>query len=169
MLPELTDDEIVLRPFTVADVPAHLAGDDAEQAKWLGGKSTEESARSWIQTNQEHWKTGEPIYNFAIRNAEDQLVGWVEANVDHEGLGLSEGDANISYAVYPHARGKGYVGKAITLLESFLAEKGIKRSVIRVSPENTASLAVPMRLGYDDKGDGVSKDGDLLRTFTKQL
>jgi len=94
----------------------------------------------------------------------------VDANTDHENLdGVDEGDANISYAVYPQARGKGYGSKAIGLLETFLAAKGIKRSVIRVSPENGPSLAVPVRLGYQDKGQITSKDGDELRVFVKEL
>ena len=169
-LPELTDGEITLKPFSLEDIPAHLAGDDEEQAKWLGGKSTEESVHNWILKNQEHWKNDGPIYNFAIRDAEGQIVGMVDANTDHEHLeGVYEGDANISYAVYPLARGKGYGSKAISLLESFLAEKGIKRSVIRVSPENSPSLAVPVRLGYEDKGQITSKDGDELRVFVREL
>jgi RimJ/RimL family protein N-acetyltransferase len=168
--PELTDGDIGLRPFALEDVPAHLAGDDDEQARWLGGKSTEESVRSWIRRNQEHWKNDGPIFNFAITDAEGQIVGMVEANTSWDDLeGLEQGDANVSYAVYPTARRKGYASRAVALLEGFLADKGVRRSVIRVATENTASLAVPTRLGYLDHGLVVSRDGDELRVFVKRL
>jgi RimJ/RimL family protein N-acetyltransferase len=169
-LPELADGEIALRPFELEDAEDHLAGDDDEQARWLGGKSTEESVRSWIQRNQEHWKNDGPIYNFAIIGTEGRIAGMVDANTDHtENDGVEEGDANVSYAIYPHARGKGYATKAIRLLEGFMAYKGVKRSVIRVPPENTASIGVPVRLGYEDEGSITSKDSDELRVFVKDL
>jgi len=57
----LTDGEITLKPFSLEDAPAHLAGDDGEQAKWLGGRSTEENVHNWILKNQEHWKNQGPI------------------------------------------------------------------------------------------------------------
>jgi RimJ/RimL family protein N-acetyltransferase len=167
----ITDGEITLDPFTVEDVKVHLANDDEENIKWLSGqKSTEESVLNWILKNQEFWKNNGPVYNFTIRDVDGQLVGMVEANTAHgEDEGFEVGDANISYAIYPMARGRGYVSRAVTLIEEFLRSRNVTRGVIRVAPDNLASLAVPVRLGYIDKGQHVSVDGDLLQMFTKDL
>jgi RimJ/RimL family protein N-acetyltransferase len=166
--PELKDDVLSLSPFTLDDVDAHVAGDDDEQARWLnqGQPSTVDSTRQWMLRNQESWRRGGPIYNFAIRTTEGQFVGMVEANTDHAAVdALEPGDANISYALYPDARGKGYATHAIRLLEGFLQQRGVARGVIRVDPENQASLSLPARLGYKDDGEITTRDGDRLRVF----
>lgn len=168
---KVSDNEITIRPFTLDDADAHLSGDDIEQAKWMGGKSTKESIAKWIKRNQENWKNNGPIYNFAIvKNDEDTLIGMVEANIDSKDLdGVNEGEANISYSIYPNFRGNGYAGKAILLLESFLKQKSVKTGVIRISPENVASLKVPGKLGYRNTGEITTKDGDKLIIFKKSL
>jgi RimJ/RimL family protein N-acetyltransferase len=96
---------------------------------------------------------GDPSFNFAVQDAiTDELMGMVEANYDWSHIdGLSEGDANVSYGLYPQYRGHGFVARALTLLHTYLSESSIKRSVIRVEPENKASLAVPRRLGYREE------------------
>jgi RimJ/RimL family protein N-acetyltransferase len=169
-IPRLTDGELVLKPFELGDAADHLAGDDDQQARWLGGKSTEASVRGWILRNKEHWKNDGPVYNFSVRDAAGRLIGMVEANTNYQALrGVDEGDANISYAIYPQARRKGYASRAVTLLETFLAGRGMRRSVIRVPPENMASLGVPRRLGYEDTGKITAEDGEDVRVFVKDL
>jgi RimJ/RimL family protein N-acetyltransferase len=129
----LSDYTITIRPFELSDAEKHLAGEDDDQIKWLsGGKSTLEGVRNWISKNQKYWEIDGSIFNFAIV-VEDKLVGMVEANTDSESLeGVDDGDANISYGLYPSARGKGYTTKAINLLIGFLKDRDIKRAVIRV-------------------------------------
>lgn len=166
---ELTDGVITLKPFRPEDAEAHLAGDDEEQQKWLsGGKSTLETVQNWIARNQGHWEAGGPIYNFAIW-AEDTLVGMIEANTDVEKIeGLSEGDANLSYGTYPDARGKGYVSRAVKLIVTFLKEKGIRRAVIRVLPENESSVRVPIACGFTEAGTVETKEGTMT-VYIQQL
>ncbi len=167
---KLVDGNIMLRQFVATDAENHLAGEDTKQIKWLsGGKSTLENVRNWIKKNHNYWKNDGPIFNFAIV-AEGKLVGMVEANTDSESLeGVDESDANISYGLYPSSRGKGYTSRAINLLISFLKNKGIKRVVIRVDPENVDSLKVPERLGFDKTSTIVTKDGENLQVFVKKL
>lgn len=170
-LPTLTDKTITLKPFTDDDIDAHVSGDDEEQIKWLndGHPSTMESTSRWVARNKKFWEENGPIFNFAIRDANNELVGMIDANTDTSNLiGLTAGDANISYSLHPSARGKGFASRAVTLVEDFLAEKGIKRSVIRVHPGNKASAAVPIRLGYEDHGVIDTDDGGL-RIFSKDL
>ncbi len=168
----ITDGNIIIRPFSSEDAAAHLEGDDEQQSIYLNGGhiSTEKSVNAWIAKNEEYWRNDGPIYNFAIVDNDRQPIGMVEANTDSDKLdGLEIGDANISYALYPKARGKGYTSRAIKLLEQFLIERGLIRSVIRVNPDNKASLKVPERLNYYDNGQIITRDGDKLRIYIKNL
>lgn len=171
LYPEISDGVIKLKPFKIEDAEKHLSGDDESQIKWLsGGKSTLESTQNWIRKNLESWQTGGHVFNFAVWTDEGNLVGMVEANTDNSSIeGLEEGDANISYSLYPDARGKGYITRAVDLLLEFLRDKDIKRGVIRVHPENTNSLNVPLRCGFQEIGTIKDKDGNPLRIFVKQL
>ena len=153
------------------DAEKHLSGDDESQIKWLsGGKSTLESVQNWIRKNSESWQTGGHVFNFALWTAEGNLVGMVEANTDDSSIeGLEKGDANISYSLYPDARGKGYVTRAVDLLLEFLRSRGIKRAVIRVHPENINSMGVPLRSGFKEVDPIKDKAGNPFRVFIKQL
>lgn len=166
---ELTDQELTLRPYTLADAEYHLTHEDEEIEKWLsGGKSTKESVEKWILRNADHWKNGGPIFNFAVVD-NGVLVGMVEANSDREAIReLEEGDVNISYAIFPEARGHGYASRAVTLLMKFLKHKGFKRAIIRVEPENTASMGVPLKLGFTHLRDPDGKEWKFVE-YGKEL
>lgn len=154
------------------DAELHLKGDDFEQEKWLsGGKSTIDSVRDWIKRNQESWEKGGPVFNFSIRTMEnDELIGMIEANTDTKSVeGIKEGDANISYGLYPKGRGKGFAVRALNILLDFLREKKLKRAVIRTSPENISSLKIPVRCGFTEAGQVVTDKGEELVIFVKDL
>ncbi|MEK9175313.1 MAG: GNAT family N-acetyltransferase [Patescibacteria group bacterium] len=171
-LVELTDGIIVLKPFTIDDAEEHLHGDDIEQEKWLsGGKSTIDTVTSWIKRNKNLWESAGQIFNFSIRTAQNnKIVGMIEANIDSKSVtGIKEGDANISYGIYPEARGRGYVVRAINLIQEFLKEKRINRLVIRIDPENLNSLRIPNRCGFKKIGNVITEQEEKLLIFTKNL
>ena len=170
--PELTDGVVVLTPFYMEDAEEHLDGEDIEMEKWVsGGKSTIDTVRNWIKRSQESWKKDGPCFTFAIRNAEsNQLIGMIEANTDLKNIeGIKEGDANIAYGLYPRARRKGYMVRSIDLMLKFLKTKGIKRPVIRVDPQNTKSLTVPIRCGFIKTGEILTKKEGILMVFVRGL
>ncbi len=168
---KLTDQTITLRPFNVLDAKKHLEGEDSQQIKWVsGGKGTIEGIENWIKKNELSWKNNGPIFNFAIINPTNELSGFVEANTDFENVdGLSKGDANISYGLYPNYRGKGYATAAVNLILKFLKEKGLRRAIIRVNPENEGSLKIPQRLGFEKSEEILTNKGDKLVVFLKNL
>lgn len=168
---ELTDGVIVMHPFELENAEEHLAGEDDAQIRWLsGGKSTLESVRMSIERNQEHWKNGGPVLNLAIFDEENRLVGMVEANEDFERIeGLEKGEANIAYGLYPHARGKGYATRAVLLLVNWLKGRGIRRAVVRVTPENEASRRVALRCGFKEAAVITPRDGDSLIVLAREL
>lgn len=167
---QLIDGTIILKPFELEDAAAHLAGEDIEQETWLsGGKSTLESVQTWISKNQEYWKNDGPIFNFAVW-VNEKLVGMVEANTDKERVeGMEDGQANISYGIYPEYRGKGYAIKAVNLLLGFIKSKGLEQALIRINPTNIKSLSIPIKCGFKEIGEIKIKEGNVLRLFVKNL
>ncbi len=166
---ENLEEVIEIKPFQLEDAETHLANEDAEQQRWIsGGQSTLESVQNWIKKNQESWNNGGPVFNFALR-INGELVGMVEANVDRNQVeGLEEGDANISYALYPKARGKGYATKAVNFLVDYLKNKGIKRAVLRIDKDNAPSLKIPLACGFQEAGEIDTSEGRML-IFRKEL
>jgi RimJ/RimL family protein N-acetyltransferase len=169
--PILTDGVITLRAFRDEDAEAHLAGEDEAMARWLsGGVSTIQSVRRWIERNQRHWARRGPICAFAILAPGGKLVGMIEANSAWGEIdGLIPGDANIAYGLYPAGRGNGYATRAVALICDFLKTREVKRAVIRVAPDNAASLAVPRRAGFGQTQTIRTWNGVELVVFVKPL
>jgi RimJ/RimL family protein N-acetyltransferase len=93
----------------------------------------------------------------------------VEANIDYEKIeGLQKGDANISYGLYPEARGKGYATRAVNMITEFLRQKGVERVVLRINPDNPNSLKIPVNCGFQSAGEIMTKEGKMLM-FSKKL
>jgi RimJ/RimL family protein N-acetyltransferase len=169
---ELNDGVIALRPFRLQEDAPHHAGDDAEQVRWLSGQpSTLESVTNWIRRNQTYWRAGGPIYTFAIwGQPRNRLVGMVEAHTEGALLdGLAAGETNLSYSLYPEARGHGYAGRAVALVNAFLATLGIQMTVIRVDPRNTPTVKVALRAGFTKTGSIVTTEGTWLDLYRKSL
>ena len=168
---ELTDGFITLRPFVLENAIEHLTNEDEAQIKWLSGeKGTLEGVQNWIKRNQQYWDNDGPVFNFAIFDQKNNLIGLIEANTDYRNLdGVEEGDANISYGLYPFARRKGYMVRAISLMNDFLKNKKVKRSIIRIDPKNVDSLKVPQRSGFAENGIISINKNKKLAIFIKNL
>ncbi len=167
---DFTDSIVTLRPMTPADAEAHLAGEDEPTVRYLsGGRSTVATVSAWIERNRVSWEFGGPVRCFGIREAATgRLIGMVEAHL--AAPGFRAGVANISYGLYPEARGKGYATRAVRLMVSHLAEEtdaGV--AAIQVHPENVASAAVPARAGFRRLGERVTPDGERMLTFGLSL
>ncbi len=167
---ELTDGVVTLRPMTAADAEPHLAGEDEAAVRFLAcGRSTLATVTAWIERNRLSWATGGPVRCFGIREgATGRLVGMVEANL--AAPGFRAGVANISYGLYPAARGRGYATRAVRLMVDHLAAATAATvAVIQVHPENRASLAVPGRAGFRRLGERETPDDKCLLVFGRPL
>lgn len=169
---ELSDGVIAIRPLRLEDAAAHLAGEDAETVRWLsGGVSDIAGIRSWIERSTRHWRDGGPTFVFGIWQISPRtLVGMIEANTNHRQLdAVPEDGANISYGLHSQARRRGYMPRALALLENFLRDLGVGVAVIRVDPENDASLRVPGRSGFVFQETITSSQGDRLAIWHRRL
>lgn len=162
----------MLDRFTTRDIDAHLAGDDVEQARWLsGGGSSRGSVQRMVERADASWDNGEPVFTFAVSRRRGTVpVGMVGVNLDWRTMdGLAEGDANVSYGLYPRFRGRGYATRAVEVIEQFLIRRGVRRAVIKVEPENTGFLRIPHRSGYRMTGILTGSDGVLYEIRVKTL
>ena len=130
-----SDGTVSLRLFTFDDVAAHLDGEDDEQVRWVSGAvGTEATVTAMVRGASEARRTGGPRIMLAVEDQRSTLVGFVESNTDHEGFaGHRPGDANISYGLYPAARGHGYASRAVLLMEKFARANGARQAMIHVA------------------------------------
>jgi RimJ/RimL family protein N-acetyltransferase len=167
--PKLTDGVIVIRPMTLDDAAAHLAGEDEIMQRFLsGGVSTMDTVTAFIEQSLEEWRNGGPDLMFGVRDATtDELIGTVESNV------LSDtrvGVRNVTYGLHPRARGRGYATRAVRLVVQWMTDEGLADiAVIQCDPQNPASRFVAERAGFHYVGTRTSADNELLLTFVRRL
>jgi RimJ/RimL family protein N-acetyltransferase len=166
-----------LRPLTLADADAWLAGEDDEMRRGFEfpRASTREDVLGAIEGWTASWLTGGPIRKWAITDAATgAIMGGVElrpvrghivvarvevAPVDGEEL-------NLSYEVFPKWRRRGFASQAARLAIHYAAtEMKVSRIMIRILPENAASLGVARRLGANQIGTAPSPSGATHLVF----
>src|SRR5436190_20847146 len=147
--PRLSDGEVVLDGFRLADWPAHLAGDDDEFARrfgWKPGDSRAETVRAAIQRWQRGWQREGRVRAWAVRAA-GRLAGGCELRLREDAIG------ELSYWTLAGHRGKGYATRAVRLAcRHAFAEMAIARIELFIEPDNAASLAVARAAGFTQEG-----------------
>jgi RimJ/RimL family protein N-acetyltransferase len=135
-VPELhssTDGVVTLEPPRPGDAQLLVAGRDDEFFKWLGPGS----------------ETPSPV---ACIWVDDELVGWVDYDVEHDWL--EPGEVNVGYYLFPAARGKGYASRAVELLLRHLSgETEHSTATLVIQRENVRSLRLARRLGFVQNGE----------------
>jgi RimJ/RimL family protein N-acetyltransferase len=129
-----TDGIVTLRAPGPGDVELLVAGRDEEFFKWFGPGATGPRPVACIWVN-------------------DQLVGWVDYDLDSDHDWLGPGEVNVGYYLFPTARRKGYASRAVELLLEHLSgntEHAV--ATLLIHPENDRSLALARRLGFVEKG-----------------
>jgi RimJ/RimL family protein N-acetyltransferase len=155
--PTLTDGRLTLRPPRAGDIPALVAAcQDPEIPRWTRVPSpyTEEHARAWLATEVE----GVRLF---VVDGEDRLLGTVALmEVDP-----ARGYAEIGYWVAAEARRRGVATGAVTLLRDWAAgELGLTLIELLVHRDNTASLGVPLRAGFERTGELRDAPARMERT-----
>ncbi len=150
----VTDGVILLRPLTVSDAEAHLAGEDDEQRKWFGHleqASWLEGVIQFIERSQFEW-TSAGRRNWGIREVETgALVGNVEAR------NRGDGSANISVAVFPN-----YRRRAVRMACAYARDAlSVGRVVAIIDAENFASRRVAENVGFLLDGPAEAWEDDL--------
>jgi RimJ/RimL family protein N-acetyltransferase len=130
-----TDGVVTLRAPAPGDVELLVAARDEEFFKWFGpgAMGPRPVACVWV---------------------DDELVGWVDYDVDPDHDWLRAGEVNVGYFLFAEARGKGYASRAVELLlEHLRRDTEHTVATLLIHPENTRSLALAGRLGFVQEGD----------------
>ncbi|RSS50595.1 GNAT family N-acetyltransferase [Streptomyces sp. WAC01280] len=166
---KLSDGVVTLSPPRLDDVDEHLAGEDEQLVRWLGGEpGTREGTEVYFRRCIEQWATRGPLRAFGIRvTAGSTLAGYIDLRFDV--AGLAPGQANISYGLYPAWRGQGLVTRAVRLICQYAAAEGVTQGVIRVDPENSRSAAVARRSGFTYDKRVPEADGNPCDWYVRSL
>jgi RimJ/RimL family protein N-acetyltransferase len=128
-----TDGVVTLKAPRRGDAQSLIEGRDNEFFRWLGpgAEVPRPVACVWVG---------------------DELVGWVDYDLDHDWL--HAGQVNVGYYLFPPARGKGYASRAVELLLLHL-KRDTEHTVasLLIDAENVRSLALARRLGFTDAGE----------------
>jgi RimJ/RimL family protein N-acetyltransferase len=149
--PPLSDGEIVLRGWTLSDVPALTAAcQDPEIPRWTVVPSpyTERHARDFIEGCAGDRSAGRELA-LAIVDREGTLLGAI-------GVGRfdwDDGRAEIGYWIAREARRRAVGVRATRLLARWaLTDLGLERLELLANPENEASQRLAERAGFTREG-----------------
>lgn len=149
--PQLADAEVLLRPWTLGDVPAVTAAcQDPEISRWTAvpREYTELDATEFIATRETDRAAGREV-SFAVVDHEDELLG---------AIGLSNFDwhdrkGEIGYWMAREARRRGAGTRALRLLSRWAIEGlGLERVELMANPANEASQRLAARAGFTREG-----------------
>ncbi len=149
--PPLADPEVLLRPWTIADVPAVTAAcQDREIPRWtvVPEKYTERDATEFITTREPDRAAGREL-SLAVVDHDDELLG---------AIGMSNFDwrdrkGEVGYWMAQAARGRGAGTRALVLLSRWAIERlGLERLELLANPVNEASQRLAVRAGFTHEG-----------------
>ncbi|MFB8032224.1 GNAT family N-acetyltransferase [Streptomyces sp. NPDC056004] len=166
---KLSDGIITLSPLRLDDAEAHLAGEDELLVRYLnGGPGTRKGVEAYFWHCREQWDAAGPLRAFGIRvGADETLAGTIDLRF--EGEGLTPGQVNVAYGLYPSWRGRGLATRAVLLVSQYASSEGGQAAVIQVDPENRASAAVARQAGFTLSKQTRSKDGTRLDWYLRDL
>jgi RimJ/RimL family protein N-acetyltransferase len=157
--PPLSDGDITLRAWTLADVPALTrACQDPEILRWtvLPSPYLERHAREFVAGCEGDRNAGRELA-LAIVDAEDKLLGAI-------GIGRfdwEDSKAEIGYWIAREARRRAVGVRATRLLARWaLTELRLERLELLVNPRNEASQRLAERAGFTREG--------LLRRYRRR-
>jgi RimJ/RimL family protein N-acetyltransferase len=145
--PEVSiDEQLLLRPWDEVDVPAVVAAyADRDIQAWNLSSMNDAEAQEWIRSWAATWEA-ETDACWAIAGKSDlSVVGRIALR--H--IALSEGSAEVTYWVAPHARRRGAASlAAIAVSRWAFGSLGLHRLELGHSVHNVSSCGVAGRAGF---------------------
>ncbi|MFI9193343.1 GNAT family N-acetyltransferase [Streptomyces californicus] len=162
----ISTDRLVMRPFEMADIPAHIEmmNDEAVIA-WMDGPNpyTQVDAERWVRRIAPAERTGGNGIALAVTEFLTQrLVGSVHLlNTDWRTR-----STEVRYITAPWARGEGYATESVLAIAEWLfRDQGFERMELRTPADNTDSQQVAQKLGCISEG--VLRNARIARTRTE--
>jgi RimJ/RimL family protein N-acetyltransferase len=154
----LTDGVVRLRLMAEADVDAVVtAVQDPEIERWLTipWPYGTEQAQQWLRTSSAGLAAGTDVPTLIVDAEDGRLLG----SAGIHGLDPGSGRCAAGYWIVAGERGRGLAARALALLCGYaFGELRAQRIEVWIEPDNSQSLAVAERVGFQREG--------LLRSFT---
>ena len=145
----LADGVVAVRLRRAADVAAvAAAGHDPLTRRWLDDEPMDDEARrTSVRRTEEAWRSGRAAPMVIADGASDEPVGIVNLQFKEDG------SATVVYSVFPAYRGRGIAPRAVLLLTGWaLGALGLDRVLLEADAENTASIRVAEKCGFERTG-----------------
>ena len=150
--PPLTDGTILLRPWTVHDLPAvEQASHDPyiPATTTVPAAYTDAEGRAWVERQQQRVTSGMGLPFCIAEASTDAPLGFIGVWLDHRSQGL----ASFGYWILPSARGRGIASVALRLLSTWTVEVwAVPRLELVVELWNVASQRVAEQAGFVREG-----------------
>jgi [ribosomal protein S5]-alanine N-acetyltransferase len=157
--PTVSQNGLVLRPFTLADIPTLVAAySEASIQQWHVTSLTEVEAEEWIASRPALWRD-EKLANWAV-TVDSIVVG----RVGLKSIDLEQGTAEITYWILAEHRRRGYAKRAVEVATCWaFNDLGLHRIELTHSTQNLPSCRVAEASGYALEGTkrlaGLHADG----------
>ncbi|HEX4467719.1 MAG TPA: GNAT family N-acetyltransferase [Solirubrobacteraceae bacterium] len=148
----LSDGTIVLRPWSAtATVALEEASTDASitRVTAVPAKYTVTAGSRFVRERLNDAREGRTVSLAVFLAQESRAVGGVNLN----SIDRARGSARAGYWVVASARGRGVARRALALLTEFaFVALGLDEVELRIEPQNAASIAVALAVGYERSG-----------------
>ena len=156
--PTLHSDELVLRPWQLADVPDVVAAyQDPGVQRWHVRTMSTDEATAWVESWAQNWHR-ESAAGWAVTDG-SRLLGRTGFRM----LDPFEGLGEAAYWTTPAARGRGVAGRALNAVTVWMFTVGFHRLELQHSTANEASCRVAGKAAYEYEGTkrrhGLHTDG----------
>jgi RimJ/RimL family protein N-acetyltransferase len=161
----ITTDRLLLRPHTIEDLEAHNAmAAEPEVYRFLAGRpSTREETWQRLLRSMGHWSAFEYGLFAVVDRESGKLIG--DTGLAHFCRGLGpEFDIHpeTAWIFSASTHGKGIAFEAATAAHNwFMAKTDLHETVCIINPQNTGSLCLADKLGYEPFGSTTYKDHDV--------
>ncbi|AKU18383.1 NUDIX hydrolase [Luteipulveratus mongoliensis] len=149
--PTLTDGDVVLRPWSQADVDVARLQHDDEIARWFGFTDVVPTAQRQAQAIRDWhaaYADGRRVVSFLV-----EVRGEVAGTVELRQIADRDRTGHLSWAMFPRYRGQGHGSHAVRLLVDYaFGELDLARVEAYVDPDNRSSLRTASRAGLRKEG-----------------
>lgn len=103
------------------------------------------------------------FFRFYLIKAEKEVVGVINV------FGHGKEKISVAPEIFIEHRNKGYAKKSLTTAYSIAKELGFKIVIAGIRSDNIASQRLHEKLGFTWIGESVSKRGNLMKNYKKEL
>lgn len=83
--------------------------------------------------------------------------------------GHGDGVVSVAPEILAEYRNKGFASKSLILAYQYVKEKGFTKLTAGIREDNKASQSLHLKLGFKYEKDCTSKNGNLLKIYSKNL